>query len=352
MIMKKLLFLTGFLALAAGGASAQPVYSVRDVGMSNVDDSVHIRFVVVPGEKNIMPRGTLILTPVIRGTGQVLPLEPLVYRGRLAEKIHSRNEVFSRRRPSLPDTNSDLEGLTYYHAVVPFRDWMRGGGLVLNSQWYGCKKDMVAEQNTLQAEPVPAPPAPPVVVVVEKPVPAKPLVFEVKKVTGNAYLDFPVGKSAIQPDFRNNAAELAKIRGTLDSLIQAKNVRVRGITLVGYASPEGSTQLNDRLSAERADALKAYLLQNYKKGDPGLISARSGGEDWNGLRSLVAASSIRGKEALLKILDSDASDVAKKASIKALNGGATYATLLKDYYPRLRKVEYTIDYELVQQQPR
>ena len=49
MIMKKLLFLTGFLALAAGGASAQPVYSVRDVGMSNVDDSVHIRFVVVPG---------------------------------------------------------------------------------------------------------------------------------------------------------------------------------------------------------------------------------------------------------------------------------------------------------------
>ena len=84
MIMKKLLFLTGFLALAAGGASAQPVYSVRDVGMSNVDDSVHIRFVVVPGEKNIMPRGTLILTPVIRGTGQVLPLEPLVYRGRLA----------------------------------------------------------------------------------------------------------------------------------------------------------------------------------------------------------------------------------------------------------------------------
>ena len=87
---------------------------------------------------------------------------------------------------------------------------------------------------------------------------------QVKKVTGNAYLDFPVGKSAIQPDFRNNAAELAKIRGTLDSLIQAKNVRVRGITLVGYASPEGSTQLNDRLSAERADALKAYLLQNYK----------------------------------------------------------------------------------------
>ena len=78
MVMKKLLFLTGFLALAAGGASAQPVYSVRDVGMSNVDDSVHIRFVVVPGEKNIMPRGTLILTPVIRGTGQVLPLEPLV----------------------------------------------------------------------------------------------------------------------------------------------------------------------------------------------------------------------------------------------------------------------------------
>ena len=118
MIMKKLLFLTGFLALAAGGASAQPVYSVRDVGMSNVDDSVHIRFVVVPGEKNIMPRGTLILTPVIRGTGQVLPLEPLVYRGRLAEKIHSRNEVFSRRRPSLPDTNSDLTTMRLFRSAI------------------------------------------------------------------------------------------------------------------------------------------------------------------------------------------------------------------------------------------
>ena len=66
---------------------------------------------------------------------------------------------------------------------------MRGGGLVLNSQWYGCKKDMVAEQNTLLAEPVPAPPAPPVVVVVEKPVPAKPLAFEVKKAVSYTHLD-------------------------------------------------------------------------------------------------------------------------------------------------------------------
>ncbi|MFQ8805237.1 MAG: hypothetical protein ACLR8Y_09295 [Alistipes indistinctus] len=215
--------------------------------MSNVDDSVHIRFVVVPGEKNIMPRGTLILTPVIRGRDRFCRWSRWFTAAGWPKRYTPATKCSAAAGPACPIRTVTSKDSLYYHAVVPFRDWMRGGGLVLNSQWYGCKKDMVAEQNTLLAEPVPAPPAPPVVVVVEKPVPAKPLVFEVKKVTGNAYLDFPVGKSAIQPDFRNNAAELAKIRGTLDSLIQAKNVRVRGITLVGYASPEGSTQLNDRL---------------------------------------------------------------------------------------------------------
>lgn len=346
MIMRKYTLLAGLLLLA-GAATAQPVYTVQNVGLKNVNDSVWIHFDVLPGGKKIAPRSTLILTPVVRTIGRSEALPPVVFRGRLAEKIHSRNEVFSRRRPHLPDTNASLADATHYQAVIPFQEWMRNGGLVLNSQWYACKKDIVMEQSTLLAEPIPAPPLPPVVVVVEKPVVVEPVVLEVKKVTGNAYLDFPVGKSVIQPDFRNNARELAKIRHTLDSLLAAPNIRIKSIALVGYASPEGGTELNDRLAAERADALKSYLTDTYPRLPKGVISAQSGGEDWNGLEELVKASSLGNKTAILQVLDSDVTDAAKKAKIRSLGGGATYQTLLRDYYPRLRRVSYTVNFEIL-----
>ena len=67
------------------------------------------------------------------------------------------------------------------------------------------------------------------------------------------------------------------------------------------------------------------------------------GEDWIGLRNTIKASNLSDRDEILKVLD--ISDINKrKAQLKALNGGRTYRMLLDDYYPALRRIDYTLAY--------
>ena len=47
-----------------------------------------------------------------------------------------------------------------------------------------------------------------------------------RQLSGRAYLDFPVNKTEIYPDYRRNPAELAKIRATIDSVRADKDVNI------------------------------------------------------------------------------------------------------------------------------
>jgi hypothetical protein len=70
-----------------------------------------------------------------------------------------------------------------------------------------------------------------------------------------------------------------------------------------------------------------------------MILARSGGEDWVGLRKLVVESDMVGKDQVLNIIDNVPADQ-RKDRIKALNGGRTYRSILDVLYPQLRSACY------------
>ncbi|MCS2582274.1 hypothetical protein NXY00_01045 [Bacteroides sp. BFG-551] len=67
-----------------------------------------------------------------------------------------------------------------------------------------------------------------------------------RAIEGTAFLDFPVNKIAIYPEYRRNLTELAKIRASIDTARNDKNTQLTGITIHGYASPEGSYTNNTR----------------------------------------------------------------------------------------------------------
>lgn len=78
-----------------------------------------------------------------------------------------------------------------------------------------------------------------------------------------AYLDFPLNKTDILEDFRNNAAELYKIKEGIDVLKRDSFVTISGIHIHGFASPEGPYMNNKRLAEGRTAALKDYISDQY-----------------------------------------------------------------------------------------
>ena len=160
---------------------------------------------------------------------------------------------------------------------------------------------------------------------------------------GKAYLDFQVGRSVILPNYRCNSEELLKIDDVIRDMMRNPDATIQGVYIEGYASPEGTYATNDRLSKARAEALKSYILQKFKV--PGkLFKVSHVGEDWDGLVELVKASQMPQKEQVLRIIETIDVFDGREKTLMELNGGIPYRWMLKEIFPKLRRVEYQIDY--------
>ena len=150
-----------------------------------------------------------------------------------------------------------------------------------------------------------------------------------------AFLDFEVNQTYIQPEYMNNPVELAKIRAMIDELRVDQDITINRLDLIGYASPEGSLAGNKRLSEGRALALKNYLSRRYTFA-PSLYHVVFGGENWDGLVKALEAGDMDYKEEVLAIIDNYPLETERKAKLKQLQSGMPYQYLLRNVYPRLR----------------
>lgn len=160
-----------------------------------------------------------------------------------------------------------------------------------------------------------------------------------------AYLDFPVGQAAIVSSFGRNPEELQKIDDLIVRLKNDPDVTITGISITGYASPEGLWANNRTLSEKRASALMEHLRSVY--GFPAdLFSVEGGGEDWDMLDSLVAGSSLAGKREALEIIRSKAISDEKEKTLKAFAGGGLYAEIRANFFPQLRRSDCSLRYTI------
>ncbi len=163
--------------------------------------------------------------------------------------------------------------------------------------------------------------------------------------TGTAYLDFPVGKSQILRNFRNNAIELEKINQTISSVIKDRDITPKGIYLKGFASPEGSYSSNKQLAENRVKALRDFIAGTYNlKTDFFTLDAEP--EDWSGFKTKILESNARipSQNEVLLIIDSDDNPDVKERNLRALDRGVPYRYVLNEIFPSLRRTEYRIDY--------
>jgi len=160
---------------------------------------------------------------------------------------------------------------------------------------------------------------------------------------GNAYLDFPRGNHEILPNFRNNPVELAKIDRMIRTIATNKDITVERVYMVGYASPESSVRFNTELSRDRSEALMRYFMNNSTI-PSSLFEARTGGEDWNGLRALLEDFPIPNRSEIFHIMNTVNDLDAREKALTQLAGGRPWKIMFDELFPKLRRVVCEVNY--------
>lgn len=250
---------------------------------------------------------------------------------RNGESMLSGSEEQSYKASQKPDS-------LLYNKVVPYAGWMNGATLSLHREDYGCCHTLLAAQNGMLGRHIEA--FFPTLVYVS---PAAERVKS-RSLEGSAYIDFPVNKTVIYPDYRRNTAELGKIQATIDSVRNDRDITITSVWLKGYASPESPYAHNKGLAIGRTAALKQYLGQLYNF-SPGIIQTDYEPEDWKGLRRYVEQTNLAHRTEILAIIDSDMEPDAKEWKIKKTYP-EDYRFLLQNCYPALRHTDYRIAYNI------
>ena len=353
--MKKILiniYVIALLLTLSISASAQYVdgQPFRNVEIVHNGDMIEIKGQINFEHFDLRRQQMAIVTPMLislNGTDN-FSLEPVVLAGKTRYKALNRQIGLDSDVP-VPQGAPIIRLKKYYNETyyfsktVHFSNWMYDAEFValVSALGCGCEDDgdyisrivdRVAER--------------PVVVVIEEPAYkvayVTPPVEEIKQrsETHAAMLNFVVNRYELLRDYRNNAAVLAEVDNIIKELMTNSDLTVTKFTVSGYASPEGDYGRNMVLSQNRALSFVNYLRSQhgFRSQD---VETTWHGEDWEGLRSAVVASNLPEKVQILNAIDVDDMEQ-RKQRVQSMS--VYRATLLPEFYPPLRRNEYTVAY--------
>lgn len=340
--MKKILSIAIFAAGALTASAAYnfntEAYKYNNVNVTREGSEIKLTLDADLSEASLKSNQELIVIPALvspDGT-RMAEFAPIMAVGRNRYYYHLRHG------DNVPDAyERNGESAKYgYSSTLPYSDWMKNSTLVMNYRVDGCCGEPTG---SLAGQPLAYINLEPAVYMAEYVyIPPQAETVKIRQESGSAFIDFPVGKSVINADFRNNARELEKIANTINSVKNDKDVTMTGMSIKGFASPEGPYSLNARLAEARTLALKDYVekLYNFKKD---FIKTSWDPEDWGGLKAWLEKSDIENKAGILALVNSDLAPDTKDARIKK-DFPTEYAFLLKNVYPSLRHSDYTVNF--------
>ena len=295
-----------------------------------------------------------IITPMICGSKDTLRLEPIVVQGkRYARKAHRaaklNKKIFAQAPNYTVKNMPDSEPGTLVVKPSTSQKWLLEEPVtlcVLTEREGCCKVETlsVACTDAVQYEAPKKPFTPFFADVVDNTGVAGALAKDnpvlehiskyrpydssriLRKEKGMLYVHFPVDKTDLRRDFRDNAPILDKIVDITRQIMADTTSRVEKIQVIGLASVEGPQRHNIQLSKGRAEALKRYVQERVDTPDD-LYECISGGEAWTEFRDQVNDTPSEYREQILEIIDNEPNLDRREAKLKALDNGKAFAYL-------------------------
>lgn len=160
-------------------------------------------------------------------------------------------------------------------------------------------------------------------------------------------IQFQQGSAEVDTLLPCNVQALNALRGSLSEGGQVVNADIRG-----YASPEGGSEYNLRLSTARAQKVAAWI-RSLCDMDSATVTTQGMGVDWEGLRqqldSVPFAWSDDVKQVLIDVPETTTDHHGRtidlrKNTLRQLHGGKPYNELMTRAFPRLRRVGAKVTY--------
>lgn len=155
-----------------------------------------------------------------------------------------------------------------------------------------------------------------------------------------ALIDFRQGRADVDTMLGDNASELSRIRRCIDDVASHNEYVLDSLVVVASCSPEGTYQLNRRLSQERSKAMLEYIHDYVPEDWRDSLRMSELPENWEQLERLIESDSLIGgksKERLLEVVTAESDPDLKE---KRLAGMAEYKYLREKLYPQLRSVRF------------
>lgn len=332
-------------AFAASAAQAQSVagkqiaarqIAVQNTKVEHTDNNLVVNMDLVLDSLELPSNMRFVFTPIVRNGEEERFLEPVVINGRKQQIMYERNDYkqYSAQTTVVRRKNETAQTV-HYAAVVPYEEWMQNADVAIYEDLCGCG-DLMDQNRTVVRR-------------LRTPLLAfiRPQAEAVKdrEMRGQAFIDFPVDRIELHPEYRNNPAELQKILQTINVVKEDKNTSITSIEIHGYASPEGTYEHNTWLAENRARTLTDYVRRLVQL-DNSLFHVTSTPEDWDGLRKCVADGNLEHSKEILALID----DVSLEPDPKEWKIKSTYPEeyrfMLDTWYPALRHSDYVVHYHV------
>lgn len=297
---------------------------------------------------NINHNHLLIVTPVLTALDgsaeQELPSIAVIgtRRNKILNRPHNwKNKPVITAKPEHQLVSKrKAEKIITYNETMPYQEWHKDARLWLKTDVSGCAECLTS--GTLPLFPRIFPETYQPTYKVSLIVPEVEAVKE-RSETHTARFQYRQGRYDLLPNFENNAAELAKVDQVIREVQGDSDLTFTDIKINGYASPEGNYNSNMTLSQNRANTFSRYLTSKYNIAQNDIDVAWHG-EDWNGLRKVVEASTMEHKKEVLLIIETEPNHDARDMKIINLDAGQTYNHMLTQLYPPLRRNDYTVGF--------
>ena len=256
------------LMFANFSATAQNRVTVVHNRYAHKGDSVYVEMMVDLNNANIPKNTYVLLTPAIKLDSMSKELPSVIINGKKRVTAYRRLVALNREpygaglvihmgEKNMPQTYN-------YSSVIPFEPWMKEAEFSIREDQCECNGPLVKMSFNLivgrmqDMNQMPKPLNLTASFTKPNPEPVKH-----RSQSGKAYLDFVVNSYELNPNFSNNAAELAKIGKMIQKTQSDPAISFTGIVINGYASPEGELKRNNFLAEKRAIALKENIRTSY-----------------------------------------------------------------------------------------
>ncbi len=164
---------------------------------------------------------------------------------------------------------------------------------------------------------------------------------------GEINLHFPIGKATLDLNDAHNAAEMHKLNEQLLAITQNKDFSLRAFSILGTASPDGTYNSNLNLAGRRMKTALDYILSQLDSETRQKMKVSSQAEvaPWSAVVEALRKDSLFEEANILsRIIEKNASR--DRQSVLIRNLPFYKELLLGKYLPRLRRVDYQMNYSI------